>query len=347
MGGAFVAVADDARRSTGIRAGSRRRPISASSSIAIRSAPLTRPPRPETDWAASSPGDAAPGSDVLPDKPHGDGRHWAGRVTRKRLVTNQAGAHAGAVDWRGRGDWRDSEVRSWQCVRRHGSQWTELDVVAGAVDRGLNAFDANLGVMATHSAFKAGVTYGTCSSRRSSWTGQRRHPARASYQGPRVVAAQRRTAAGRRQRTFTSTAETGQYPLWAGRRRRRRDPTCPAAGPSSRGRHPLEHAAAASGLLPRIGECRRLSYPALPVIPADGTGHLGSSKMWACTVGWAVWRRVCSLILQKVFSPACIICLPGSFEHSPLAAAPQLLPNPEHAFELTNARVRFSWLNVY
>ena len=75
----------------------------------------------------------------------------------QRLVTNQAGAtlvqSIGGVVAIG---------ATLKFVRGSASATTvpsgaELDVVDGAVDRGSNAFDADVGVMVTHSAFKAGV----------------------------------------------------------------------------------------------------------------------------------------------------------------------------------------------
>ena len=191
----------------------------------------------------------------------------------QRLVTNQAGAtlvqSIGGVVAIG---------ATLKFVRGNASAATvpsgaELDVVDGAVDRGSNAFDADVGVMVTHNAFKAGVAVRNLfepSFELADGSGaiplERRIRAGVSWRLERI------SAAGRRQRPHDRGDR--QYPM-AGRRRRRRDP-CARRRARPSGRHPLEHGRRQPRVRPG-GECgRQLSR--LPLDPGGRTGQLRIPK---------------------------------------------------------------------
>ena len=154
----------------------------------------------------------------------------------------------------------------------------------GAVDRGSNAFDADVGVMVTHSAFKVGWQCGTCSSRRSSWPTEAA-PSRSSVvSGPACRGGSSeylRLAAD----SDLTTAETGTT--------RWRDAAVgaethvPGGGPVLRGGIHWNTAGGSLGSAP-VGSVGA-SYPSLPVDPGGRTGSFGSRNG---DRGWGVGVRV-------------------------------------------------------
>ena len=202
----------------------------------------------------------------------------------QRLVTNQAGAtlvqSIGGVVAIG---------ATLKFVRGIASAATvpsgaELDVVDGAVDRGSNAFDADVGVMVTHSAFKAGVACGTCSSRRSSW--------------PTAAAPSRSSVASGPACRGGSASICGWPPTATSRPRRPahtrwRDAAVgaethvPGGGPVLRGGIHWNTAGGSLGSAP-VGSVGA-SYPVYRSILADGQASFGSRNG---DRGWGVGVRV-------------------------------------------------------